>query len=107
MTRAGHCCRLFVEPRMDRLTQAGRKIGLLNHVGGGNLGDEATLGAVADNIKRRWPNAEIVAFSMNPDDTKRRHGVRSFHVQGRGWTIGYKPIGYKPAGSKTVLKQTV
>src|SRR5258708_19623140 len=102
MTRAGHCCRLFVEPRMDRLTQAGRKIGLLNHVGGGNLGDEATLGAVADNIKRRWPNAEIVAFSMNPEDTKARHGVMSHPIRRKGWTIGYKP-----AGTEATIKETL
>src|SRR5215469_9268484 len=81
---------LFVEVRMDRLTQAGTKIGLLDHVGGGNLGDDATLDAVAGNIKRRWPNAEIVAFSMNPDDTETRHGIMSHPIQRLGWSIGYK-----------------
>jgi hypothetical protein len=53
---------------MDRLTQADED-GLLHHVGGGNLGEDATLDVVAGDIKRRWPNAEIIAFSMNPDDT--------------------------------------
>src|SRR5258708_15124571 len=102
MTRAGHCCRLFVEPRMDRLTKGGTKMGIRNQVGGGNLGDEATLGAVADNIKRRWPNAEIVAFSMNPEDTKARHGVMSHPIRRKGWTIGYKP-----AGTEATIKETL
>jgi polysaccharide pyruvyl transferase WcaK-like protein len=93
---------LFVEVRMDRLTQAGTKIGLLDHVGGGNLGDDATLDAVAGNIKRRWPNAEIVAFSMNPDDTETRHGIRSHPIRRKGWSIGYKP-----AGTEATLKETV
>jgi polysaccharide pyruvyl transferase WcaK-like protein len=84
---------------MDRLTRANRRIGLLNHVGGGNLGDEATLNAVAGNIRRRWPNAEIVAFSMNPDDTEARHGVMSHPIRRKGWTIGYEP-----AGSEATLK---
>src|SRR5262249_18133956 len=88
--------------RMDRLTQADTKIGLLDHVGGGNLGDDATLDAVAGNIKRRWPNAEIVAFSMNPDDTETRHGIRSQPIRRKGWSIGYKP-----AGTEATLKETV
>src|SRR5215831_10448239 len=77
--------------RMDRLTQADTKIGLLDHVGGGNLGDDATLDAVAGNIKRRWPNAEIIAFSMNPGDTETRHGIRSHPIRRKEWSIGYKP----------------
>jgi len=82
--------------------RADTKIGLLDHVGGGNLGDEATLDAVAANIKRRWPNAEIVAFSMNPDDTEARHGIMSHPIRRKRRTIGYKP-----AGTKATLKETV
>jgi polysaccharide pyruvyl transferase WcaK-like protein len=82
--------------------RADTKIGLLDHVGGGNLGDDATLDAVAGNIKRRWPNAEIVAFSMNPDDTETRHGIRSHPIRRKGWSIGYKP-----AGTEATLKKTV
>ena len=84
------------------MTQADTKIGLLDHVGGGNLGDDATLDAVAGNIKRRWPNAEIVAFSMNPDDTETRHGIMSHPIRRKGWSIGYKP-----AGTDATLKETV
>jgi len=84
------------------LTQADAKIALLDHVGGGNLGDDATLDAVAGNIKRRWPNAEIVAFSMNPDDTETRHGIMSHPIRRKGWSIGYKP-----AGTDATLKETV
>ena len=75
------------------MTRVDTKIGLLHHVGGGNLGDDATLEAVAGNIKRRWPNAEIVAFSMNPDDTETRHGIKSRPVRRKGWSIGHKPAG--------------
>jgi polysaccharide pyruvyl transferase WcaK-like protein len=75
------------------LAQAETKIGLLHHVGGGNLGDDATLAAVAENIQRRWPNAEITALSMNPDDTKIRHKIMSHPIQRKRWSIGYKPPG--------------
>jgi polysaccharide pyruvyl transferase WcaK-like protein len=76
---------------MDRLPQTNIKLALLNHVGGGNLGDDATLDAVAEAIKRKWPNAQMVAFSMNPDDTRRRHGLVSYPIRRDRWTIGYKP----------------
>ena len=82
------------------MTQAETKIGLLHHVGGGNLGDDATLDAVAGNIKRRWPNAEIVAFSMNPDDTETRHGIMSYPIRRKG-------IGYKPVGTEATFKESV
>jgi polysaccharide pyruvyl transferase WcaK-like protein len=81
------------------VTRADAKIGLLHHVGGGNLGDGATLEAVADNIKRRRPRAEIVAFSMNPDDTETRHGIKSRALRRNCWSIGYKPT-----GAETTLK---
>jgi polysaccharide pyruvyl transferase WcaK-like protein len=69
--------------------QSDTKIGLLHHVGGGNLGDNATLEAVTESIRQRRPNAEIVAFSMNPDDTERRHGITSYPLRRTGWSIGY------------------
>jgi polysaccharide pyruvyl transferase WcaK-like protein len=81
------------EARIDRAMYADAKIGLLHHVGGGNLGDDATLDAVAGNIKRRWPNAEIVALSMNPDDTERQHGIKSYDLRRNRWAIGYKATG--------------
>jgi polysaccharide pyruvyl transferase WcaK-like protein len=93
---------LFVEVRIDRLTQVATKIALLDHVGGGNLGDDATLEAVAGNIRLRCPNAEIVAFSMNPDDTEARHGITSHPIRRKGWSIGYKA-----AGTEATLKNTV
>ena len=71
------------------MTRAGARIALLHHVGGGNMGDEATLEAVAGNIRQRWPNAEIIALSMNPDDTERRHGIKSYPLRRKGWSIGY------------------
>jgi polysaccharide pyruvyl transferase WcaK-like protein len=69
-----------------------RKIGLLNHMGGGNLGDDATQDAVIENIKSRWPNAEIFGFSMNPDDTQTRHGIRSYPIRRETWYSRYKPV---------------
>lgn len=68
-------------PRADKVQQ----IGLLNHMGGGNLGDDATQAAVIQNIKNRWPDAKIALFSMNPDDTRSRHGIPSYPIRTETW----------------------
>ena len=69
------------------------KIGLLHHVGGGNMGDNATMDAVIQNIKQRWSNAEIHAFCMNPGDTSERHGIPSHSIRTQTWGFGYTPAG--------------
>jgi len=56
------------------------KIGLLDHMGYGNLGDAATQDALIANIKARVPGANIVAFSLNPDDTRRRHNIPCYSI---------------------------
>ena len=65
-----------------------RKIGLLDHMGGGNLGDDATQDAVMHNIKKRWPYVKMVMFSMNPDDTRKRHGIPSYAIRAKTWGFG-------------------
>lgn len=73
------------------MEQAYIRIGLLNHIGSGNLGDDATLNVVMHNIKCRLPQAQIVAFSMSPDDTTKRHGIPSYPLRTQTWSFGYKP----------------
>jgi polysaccharide pyruvyl transferase WcaK-like protein len=51
------------------------KIGLLDHMGWGNLGDAATQDAVIANVKKRLPNVQIIGFSLAPHDTTARHGI--------------------------------
>ena len=65
------------------------KIAILHHTGGGNLGDDAIMDVVIHNIRSRWPDAEIAAFSMNPGDTGSRHGIPSFAIRRHTWGIGY------------------
>src|SRR5215472_13748192 len=42
------------------------RIALLHHTGGGNLGDDAIVECIIDNIRRRWPAATVAVISMNP-----------------------------------------
>jgi polysaccharide pyruvyl transferase WcaK-like protein len=57
-----------------------KKIGLLDHMGFGNMGDAAIHESFVQNIKKRLPNALLVAFSQNPNDTRRRHTIESFPI---------------------------
>lgn len=56
------------------------KIGLLDHMGWGNMGDAAVQEAFIANIRKRQPGAQLVAFSLNPEDTTRRHGLQSYPI---------------------------
>jgi polysaccharide pyruvyl transferase WcaK-like protein len=53
-------------------------VALLSPCGFGNLGDAAIMSAAIDEIRARLPQAEIVAFTLNPTDTAQRHGVPAF-----------------------------
>src|SRR3990172_9989934 len=55
--------------------RAPKTIGLLDHMGYGNLGDAAIQESVIANIKKRMPNVQLVGFSSVPDDTVTRHGI--------------------------------
>jgi polysaccharide pyruvyl transferase WcaK-like protein len=48
---------------------------------GGNQGDECVVTALIQNIRRRCPDAEIVGFSLNPEDTRRRHGIAAYPIR--------------------------
>jgi len=57
------------------------RIGLLEHTGSGNLGDDATVAAVIQQIAARRSDASIVCLSLDPGDSERRHGVRAFPIR--------------------------
>lgn len=61
--------------------RAHTRIGLLDHLGHGNLGDDATLDAVMSNITRRSSGAEIIGLSLNPVDTQKRHGIPCYAIR--------------------------
>jgi polysaccharide pyruvyl transferase WcaK-like protein len=54
---------------------SGPKIGITGSYGGMNLGDEAILQSMIEQVRREMPGAEITVFSRNAEDTKRRHKV--------------------------------
>jgi polysaccharide pyruvyl transferase WcaK-like protein len=66
---------------MDGERPPAQTVALLEHFGTGNLGDDTTVEAVVRQIASRWPDASIVALSLNPADTEARHGIRSYPIR--------------------------
>jgi polysaccharide pyruvyl transferase WcaK-like protein len=62
-------------------SDAWTKIGVFSHGGTKNLGDEALLAAVIQNVRIRVPSAKIVGFTINPADTHKRHGISCFPIR--------------------------
>lgn len=60
-----------------------RKIGLLDHMGFGNMGDAAIHESFIENIKRRLPDAYLISFSQNPEDTSKRHKIVCYPIEWR------------------------
>src|SRR5262245_3329701 len=61
--------------------RAWKRIGLWGHYHGGNQGDECVVRALIQNIRRRCPDAEIIGFSLNPEDARHRHGIEAYPIR--------------------------
>ena len=68
---------------MSSTTGKTLKIGLLDHMGYGNLGDAATQDVAIAKIKKRLPDAQLIGFSFVPADTTMRHGIPCYPI--RSW----------------------
>lgn len=79
------------------------KIALLHHAGGGNLGDDAIIDSVVANIRSRYPQAFIAAFSMNPEDTQKRHGIAAYPIRSFRWSMGYAAAAPQARSSNPLL----
>jgi polysaccharide pyruvyl transferase WcaK-like protein len=66
-----------------------QRFGLITPSGWGNLGDAAIQDAVIAYLRQRYPDCEIIAFSLNPEDTERRHGVPAYPISGISIIPGY------------------
>ena len=57
-----------------------RTIGLLDHMGWGNMGDAAIQESFIQNIRRRLVKARLIAFSLYPRDTRKRHNIEAYPI---------------------------
>lgn len=50
------------------------RVAIWGHYHGRNLGDDVVVSAIAQNLRARCPDIELVGISLSPDDTRQRHG---------------------------------
>ncbi len=62
-------------------TRRPKKIGIVGYYAGNNLGDDTVVAILIHKIRERYPEAEIVGFSLNPVDTARRYGIKAFPIR--------------------------
>ena len=53
------------------------RISFYGNFGAGNLGNEATLQAVIERVRQRWPDARLTCFCANPQDVRARHRIEA------------------------------
>lgn len=93
---------------------------MFGHVGNQNLGDEALIAAVIQNVRRRYPDAEVRGFTGRPHDTEQRHRIPAFPIRrpngrpnatARPEGTADTPAGWRPAlagasaGLRALLKR--
>jgi polysaccharide pyruvyl transferase WcaK-like protein len=81
------------------------RIALLGIFGVQNIGNECTLQAVAHNIRRRLPNAQLYSICYEPEDTRRRHSLTAVPISSRH-TLG-GPSRQPPRGKLQRLARKV
>src|SRR5260370_39232403 len=59
-------------------------IGILGHVGTKNLGDEAIMAALIQEIRERYPDADIIGITFDAADTQARHSIPSLPLRRGG-----------------------
>ena len=58
-----------------------RRIALISPCAG-NLGNAAILSSMIANVRSRIPGVEIIGVTLNPEDTRLRHGIDVFPITG-------------------------
>jgi polysaccharide pyruvyl transferase WcaK-like protein len=56
-------------------------VGVFGHYGNRNLGDEAIIASVMQNLRVHSPEVQLQCFSLNPSDSASRYGVPAFHIR--------------------------
>jgi polysaccharide pyruvyl transferase WcaK-like protein len=82
-----------------------KRVGILGHVGNGNLGDEAIITATIQSVRARCPGSEVYGFTLNPEDTRTRHQIPTFPIR-RHIPTGPRKAAAAPAPASTTNEST-
>src|SRR5215468_9715646 len=76
-------------PELVAMSDREMKVALVHHLGGGNLGEDASIAAIREYLRARWPHAEIACLGMLRDDFR---GELS-------WPLSHRTLDGKPSVS--------
>lgn len=65
-----------------------KRIALYGLFGQNNIGNECTLQAILHNLRRFFPDADLICICTDPSDTSQRHKIRAFPISNR-YSKGY------------------
>src|SRR5271165_6367617 len=77
------------------------RISFYGNFGAGNLGNEATLQAVIEQVRRRWPDGQLLCFCTNPQDVRTRHNISAFPSGAVNWCAAERSGSSAPRGNLT------
>lgn len=80
----------------------GATIALVSPCGWGNLGDAAIVESLIHGVRQRVPGARLIAFTLGPDDTSRRHGIEAYPCVGHALPF----YAIREAGDNVVPRET-
>jgi polysaccharide pyruvyl transferase WcaK-like protein len=69
------------------------RICFYGNFGAGNLGNEATLQAIIEQVLRRWPDGRLLCFCTDPQDVRSRHSIAALPAQAIDGTASAGPGG--------------
>jgi polysaccharide pyruvyl transferase WcaK-like protein len=57
------------------------RVAIWGHYHGRNLGDDVVVAAIAQNLRARVADVELIGISLDPSDTSRRHGIPAYPLR--------------------------
>lgn len=57
------------------------RIAIWGHYHGGNQGDDVVVRALREELRRRFPEVSLVGISLDPADTRARHGIETLPLR--------------------------
>jgi polysaccharide pyruvyl transferase WcaK-like protein len=73
------------------------RVAIWGHYHGRNLGDDVVVAAIAQNLRRRVPDVDLIGISLAPDDTRTRHGFDAYPLR----RSAERPVGRIAAAADT------
>jgi polysaccharide pyruvyl transferase WcaK-like protein len=94
---------LSPEKRLTRLGNRRRKISFFGHFGLNNFGNEATLLAVLQNLRRYVPDADVLCICTGPSSTSESHKISAVPID----NVHFKAKWFQAHGLSRLIRKII